>query len=69
MPGQRLPIRSMQALLEAQPYVVFLFAWNFVDGTRDQQREYLARGGKFIFLFQLRTSYEGHEQGNGNDRL
>jgi hypothetical protein len=47
MPGRRLPIRSMQALLEAEPDFVLLFAWNFVDEIRDQQREYLARGGKF----------------------
>lgn len=48
MPGQRIPIRPTEALLEAQPDYVLVLAWNFIDEIMAQQSEYRARGGKFI---------------------
>ena len=48
MPGQHLPIRPVEALLEEQPDVTFLFAWNFKDEILEQQAEYRARGGRFL---------------------
>jgi len=48
MPGQRIPIREVDALLAEQPDYVLVLAWNFIDEIANQQHEYLARGGQFI---------------------
>jgi hypothetical protein len=47
-PGSHIPIVPAERLLEDQPDVVILFAWNFLDEILVQQAEYRRRGGRFI---------------------
>jgi hypothetical protein len=48
MPGVRIPILPVEALLERRPDVVILLAWNFATEIMEQQAEYLAGGGRFL---------------------
>ena len=47
MPGCRLPIRPVEALLEDRPDDLLLLAWNFATEIVVQQAEYAAAGGTF----------------------
>jgi SAM-dependent methyltransferase len=48
MPGKAIPILPTEALLDRMPEYLLLLAWNLVDEIRQQQNEYLKRGGHFI---------------------
>lgn len=48
MPGVRVPVRPVEALLDEMPDDVLILPWNFRDEILAQQHEYLRRGGRFI---------------------
>jgi hypothetical protein len=47
MPGCRLPIRPVSALVDHQPDDLLILAWNFADEIVSQQAAFAAAGGTF----------------------
>jgi len=48
VPGARIPVLPVEALLERQPDYVLLLAWNVADEILAQQEEFRRRGGQFV---------------------
>jgi len=47
-PGMHIPVLAVETLLEQQPDVVLILAWNFAEEIIGQQEAYRKRGGRFI---------------------
>lgn len=47
-PGMKIPVRETSAIAEEQPDILLVLAWNFFDEIKEQQAEFLARGGRFL---------------------
>ena len=52
-PGMNIPIRSPAALEEQTPGVLLVLAWNFFDEIRQQQKDFVERGGRFLLPLPL----------------
>jgi hypothetical protein len=48
IPGVRVPIHGPERLLADRPDDLLILAWNLAPEIMEQQREYRARGGRFI---------------------
>lgn len=48
MPGVAIPVVAPEALIERQPDLVLLLAWNFEHEILEQQATYRASGGRFL---------------------
>jgi len=46
-PGHHIPVAGPERLLEEQPDLILILAWNFAAEVVEQQAEYLHRGGRF----------------------
>ncbi|WOK36504.1 class I SAM-dependent methyltransferase [Sphingomonas sp. C3-2] len=47
-PGMKIPVRSTDAISAEKPDILLVLAWNFFDEIKEQQSDFLARGGKFL---------------------
>jgi hypothetical protein len=47
-PGSHIPVLDVEVLLDRQPDIVVILAWNFAEEIMEQQREYRERGGRFL---------------------
>jgi len=47
-PGMKISVRSVDAIAEEKPDVLMVLAWNFFDEIREQQSDFVARGGRFL---------------------
>ena len=47
-PGMKIPIMGPEAIETEPPDVLLVLAWNFLDEIRNQQSDFLSRGGKFL---------------------
>lgn len=47
-PNTRIPIKPVEAIESEKPDVLFVLAWNFFDEIRQQQADFVERGGRFI---------------------
>ncbi|MEL7491740.1 MAG: class I SAM-dependent methyltransferase [Pseudomonadota bacterium] len=47
-PNTRIPIKPVEAIETEKPDVLFVLAWNFFDEIKEQQADFVKRGGKFV---------------------
>jgi SAM-dependent methyltransferase len=47
-PGMKIPILGPQAIESENPDILLVLAWNFFEEIREQQSQFLSRGGKFL---------------------
>ena len=47
-PGMKISVKSVDAIVDEKPDVLMVLAWNFFDEIREQQSDFVARGGRFL---------------------
>lgn len=47
-PGMKISVKSVDAIADEKPDILMVLAWNFFDEIREQQSDFVARGGRFL---------------------
>jgi hypothetical protein len=47
-PGMHIPVLPVQTLADRQPDLALILPWNLAEEIKSQEREYQARGGRFM---------------------
>tara|TARA_R110001583_G_scaffold1210_8_gene10143 strand:- start:6033 stop:8579 length:2547 start_codon:yes stop_codon:yes gene_type:complete len=56
LPGVRIPIYSREKLKEGMPDIIIVMAWNFIDEIKENNKDLIDSGVKFISIKDLQSA-------------